>query len=254
MKLSTSILVTMMLVLLAGVLAANLVMKKSFDKMDKNDTYWNYRKVLEKPFRYLKVLGGNSTKIAFEQSPNCSIRVLDGWYEHEDELITTSVKDDTLFVKFVYNSKNPDEKWWMGRTTLVRIFSPELLSIDGYDTNIGMYKLKQKNITISMAGKSSFEMESNIALLDNVVVSQRDSSQIVIEMSPEYQPNKAVVTAKNSSVIMNNEAMAIGSVKATMQGNTMLDIGHAQVGTLQLTITDSAAILLSGGTLKKFKL
>ena len=105
-----------------------------------------------------------------------------------------------------------------------------------------------------MAGKSSFEIESKLTLLDNVVVSQRDSSQIVIEMSPEYQADKEAVNAKNSSVIISNEAMTICYVKATLQGNTMLDVGHAQIGTLELKITDSAAILLSGGTLKKFKL
>ena len=255
MKLSTSILVTMLLVLLAEMLASNLVMKKSYDKMDKNDIYWNYRKVIEQPFRYLKIVGGNTSRIAFEQSPNSSVRVLNEWSYHREELITTAVKNDTLFVKFVYNSKNPYEKDWMERTTLVRIFSPELLSIDGYDTNLQMYKLKQKNITIAMAGKSSFEIESNIADLDTLVVSQKDSSQIVIEMSPEYQQNnKGAIQPKGYPAIISNEAMTIASVKASLQGNTMLDIGHAQIGILELHIADSSAILLSGGALKKFKL
>ena len=61
-------------------------------------------------------------------------------------------------------------------------------------------------------------------------------------------------TAKPGSLLNNiksDEAMSIGLVNATMQGYSVLDIGHAQIGLLRLNIADSSAIVLSGGTLKK---
>ncbi|MDQ6764059.1 MAG: hypothetical protein M3015_15725, partial [Bacteroidota bacterium] len=49
------------------------------------------------------------------------------------------------------------------------------------------------------------------------------------------------------------EAMSIKSVKADVQGYSLLDLGHAQIDSLQLSIADSSAIIISGGALKKFK-
>ncbi|MEO6231068.1 MAG: hypothetical protein ABJB11_01060 [Ferruginibacter sp.] len=36
-----------------------------------------------------------------------------------------------------------------------------------------------------------------------------------------------------------------------MHGYSILDVGHAQIDSVKLTIQDSSAIVLSGGTLKK---
>ena len=79
MKISTSILFTMLILLLAGMLCSNIILKKEYDKVDKSDLYWTYRKVLQQPFKYLKIKGGNITNIAFEQSNTYSVRVLEDW-------------------------------------------------------------------------------------------------------------------------------------------------------------------------------
>ena len=142
------------------------------------------------PFKYLKIEGGNSTKIAFEQSKNYSVRVLNDWERYHPELIKSYVKNDTLFINFVYNRNNQNEKDWMEWTTLVRIFSPELLSVEGFNTNFEMFKLKQKSITVNMSGKSKFEVESMIPEMDSINVVQRDSAAVEFEMSPDYKSKK----------------------------------------------------------------
>ena len=269
MKLSSKILLVMLIVLIGGMLSSNIILKKQYDKVDKSDLYWTYRKVVQQPFKYLKIKGGNITNIAFEQSHDCSVRILEEWARYHGGSINAFVKNDTLFVNFNFVPQNTFEKYWMKTITAVRIFSPRLLSVDGFDTNLEMFRMKQKNYTINLAGRSSFEVESMMPNLDSLNVSQKDSSEVVFEMSPEYkspaiQETKAkVITADNSfgqititpgnKQIKSNEAMTLQSLVANVQGNSLLDIGHAQIKSLQLNIADSSGIILSGGALKKVK-
>jgi hypothetical protein len=266
MKWTTRILVSIVTLLATGLFLSNMLLKKEYDKLDKSDTYWTYEKITQEHFRYLKVEGGNLTKIAFEQGPHCSVRVLNEWQRYHPELIKTAVKDDTLFIKFVYAPQNMGEKTWMGWTTLVRIFSPELIYVSGHDTKMEMFRMNQKNFGIDMSGRSSFEIESVERHLDSISVSQKDSSEVVIEMSPEFKaagPSangdaKVQLNVKDlptinftNEKIRSNETMYVGSVTATIQGNSLLDIGHAQIDRVQLRVSDSSDLILSGGALKK---
>ena len=269
MKISTSILFTMLILLLAGMLCSNIILKKEYDKVDKSDLYWTYRKVLQQPFKYLKIKGGNITNIAFEQSNTYSVRVLEDWVRYHKGDITATVKNDTLYVDFSFVPQNINEKNWLKNITPVRVFSPELLSVEGFDTKLEMFKMKQKNYTVNISGRSEFEVESMIPNLDSLNITQKDSSEVVFEMSPEY---KAVTKAENSGkeltitfgshditdptndgIIKSKEAMFVHSLKASVQGVSLLDVGHAQIDTIQLKIADSSAIILSGGALKKVK-
>jgi len=168
----------------------------------------------------------------------------------------------------MHTPSNQNEKDWMKWTTLVRIFSPELLSVEGFNTNFEMFRLKQKSIAVNMSGKSIFELESMIPDMDSINVVQKDSASVEFEMSPDFKSTKRNDTIVNKGVqihfgnntttpgtglndIKSDEAMSINSVDATVQGYSILDLGHAQIGTLRLNIADSSAIVLSGGTLKK---
>ena len=104
--------------------------------------------------------------------------------------------------------------------------------------------------------------------MDSINVVQKDSAAVEFEMSPDYKTNKRKDTVINkgfqinfgdnipspgsgSNDIKSNEAMNIHSVKADLSGNSILDVGHAQIDSIQLQIADSSAIILSGGALKK---
>ena len=268
MKLSSRILLSMLVMLVAGLLLSNIFLRKEYNKIDKGDLYWNYTTVFSRPFKYLKIEGGNDTRIAFEQSKNSSVRILNDWERFHPPLVRSLVKNDTLFIKFIYKSNNPGEKDWMRSTNLVRIFSPELLSVEGFNTNFEMYKLKQKSIAVNMSGRSKFEIESMISALDSISVSQKDSSEVVLEMSPDYKSkegeaasvkkglqiqfgDKTAAPGDGSTKIKSDEAMTIYSLSAKIEGHSLLDVGSAQIQSLQLNIADSSAIILSGGALKK---
>ena len=258
---------SILLVLIAAMLAANVKMKTEYDIVDKHDLHWNYHKVLDQHFRYLRIEGGNQTNIAFEQSPNCSLRVLNDWYRGHDKLFDAFVHNDTLVINFTYQSNDFGEKWWMKYMTLVRIFSPELRVVSGNNTNLEMFKLKQKSLRVSMAGKSKFEVESFIPAFDSLDIKAKDSAELVFEMSPEYkpataigQPGKKMVLPMGrdqpipdpGQVLASTESMSIQSLKAELLGYTLLDVGHAQVQHIQLNVADSAGLILSGGALRRY--
>ncbi len=236
MKLTTKILLALLLLFTLGLFASNAVLKSEYGKREKNDIYWTYGKILEKPFKYLSIEGGNITSIIYEQSKSSSVRVFKDWEGFKDGRVTASVSNDTLYLSFPKAAKDQYEKQWLKWITPIRIFSPELLFVKGFDTNLEMFKLKQKSISVDMSGKSSFEIESMITSLDSLNISGKDSSAIQIEMSPDYQ---------------STESFHVNAVSAKLSGYSILDIGHAQIDSLKINIQDSSAILLSGGTLKK---
>lgn len=275
MKLSTTFLLVTLILLVTALFASNVLLKKEYDKVDKSDLYWTYGKISELPFKHLWIEGGNVTNIAFEQSKKASVRVSKNWIGYEKGLVKTLVRNDTLFVKFPNTYKDEGEKRWLKWNTLVRIFSPELLSVSGSDTDIGLFKLRQKNININLSGKSKLEVESYLYNLDTLRITQRDSSEVIFEMSPDLQNTdpkdieakgskvQATVSAENTNdaeimlaplpVRKGWETMTIGSLKADLQNLSLLDVGRAQISSLKLNIADSAAIILSGGTLKTIR-
>jgi hypothetical protein len=99
-----------------------------------------------------------------------------------------------------------------------------------------MYKMKQKNMNVFLSGKSSFELESMTTELDSLHIVQSDSSAVVFEMSPDYKIS---------------ESFHLKWVDATVKGVSILDLGHAQIDSMRLSVADSSGILLSGSALRK---
>jgi len=265
MKFTSKVLLALAVILIGALLSSNIILKREYDKVDKSDIYWNYHKILQQPFKYLKITGGNGTRIAFEQSQHYSVRILQEWERYHGGEIKARVANDTLYINFDFVPPTPYDIFYLKNTTTVRIFSPELLSFDGFNTNFEMYQMKQKSMNVNVTGRSKFEIESMLRSMDSITVFQRDSSEVVFEMSPDYKPVKSTEKEKSVTITIGSappslsslnqiespEAMSIKSVKADIQGYSLLDLGHAQIDSLQLKIADSSAIILSGGALRK---
>jgi len=265
MKFTSKVLLALAVILIGALLSSNIILKREYDKVDKSDIYWNYHKILQQPFKYLKITGGNGTRIAFEQSQHYSVRILQEWERYHGGEIKARVANDTLYINFDFVPPTPYDIFYIKNTTTVRIFSPELLSFDGFNTNFEMYQMKQKSMNVNITGRSKFEIESMLRSMDSITVFQRDSSEVVFEMSPDYKPVKSTEKEKSVTITIGSappgmssltqiespEAMSIKSVNANIQGYSLLDLGHAQIDSLQLKIADSSAIILSGGALRK---
>lgn len=235
-KISTLILKVLFAILILGVVVTDLAFKNIYNKVDKSDLYWNYNKILEQPFKHLKLEGGNITQIVFEQNKHASVRVLNYWDAYKpDVTFKAYVKNDTLHLIFPNRYKNQAQKDWMQYRVLVRLFAPQLLSVDASDTNFELQKMKQPSISINVKGKSSLEMESLAHNFDTLNITQADSSQVLFEMAPELKGSKN---------------MHFNYVNANLAGHTILDIGHGFADKAKLNLADSSAIILSGRSLK----
>jgi hypothetical protein len=118
------------------------------------------------------------------------------------------------------------------------LFAPQLLSVEGSNTNIELQKLKQNSISIDIKGKSRLEVESYQNTFDTLNIAQADSSQVVFEMAPELK---------------GSQIMHFNNVTASLKDYTILDIGHGYTNNLNLNLADSSAIILSGKSLKALK-
>jgi hypothetical protein len=235
MKLTTKILTAMLLLFVVGLFASNIILKKELDKADKSDLYWNFGKISDEPFKHIKIDGGNLTHIVFEENKTPSVKVNKNWEGYLKNSVKTMVKNDTLFLTFPNTYRDIYEKRWMKWEKLVRVFAPELLSVTGTNTNFEMMKTHQKSINVHLSGKSGFEMESMLPELDTLNITQSDSSEVVFEMSPDYKKS---------------ESFHVKYVNATVKGYSLLDLGHGQIDSLQLSIDKNSAVALSGGALK----
>lgn len=239
MKLTTKILITLLLLFTTGLFASNFLIKKEYDKSDKTDIYFNYAKILEQPFRHIKIEGGNISNISFEQKKNPSVRVFRPWIDSGKDSVKARVEKDTLFLTLPDLTKYPDEKEWLKWVTLVRVFSPQLLSVDGVNTKFKMVRLKQKNLAVTMSGKSDFEVESNDSLFDRIQFTLKDSSRAAIRMSP----------GSKSAASFHADFLS-----ADIQGISDLDISQGQMDSLKLSVSDKSGISLSGKTLKNYRI
>jgi len=235
MKLTAKILFTMLLLLIAGIVLSNIVLKNEYEKTDKNDLYWTYGKILEEPFSHLVVNGGNVTNIAYEAGKNPSVRVYKEWDGYQQGKVKAFVKNDTLFLAFPNIYKDQYEKQWLLQNIPVRIFSPQLLSVNGIDTYLELDKFNQKSLDVNLSGKSAFEVETLYASLDSLHITARDSCRILFEMSPD---------------VKRDGTFKVHIVDVSLKDYSFLDLGHAQIDSLKLRIADSSGIALSGGTMK----
>jgi hypothetical protein len=87
MKLTSKILLTMLLLYITGIVLSNIALKNEYEKTDKNDLYWTYGKILEQPFSHLVIEGAYVTKIAYEPSKNPSVRVYKDWDGYEKGVV-----------------------------------------------------------------------------------------------------------------------------------------------------------------------
>lgn len=233
MKPTAKIFLCLSVVLTGVITAANIAIKKGYEDTDVSDPYWTYGKILEQPFDYIDIKGGNATRIAFSRSADASVRVLREWPGFANRSVKASVRSDTLFLTIPdIDPGNPKLRDWFRNTTLVWILSPRLALIRGVDTRLKLDDFQQKDLVVFLSGRSELTLESDLPAMDRLVVNARDSSTINFGWEKQDTP------------------FTIHSVSLNAQGASRVDLGSARVDSLQLELGDSAIVELSGTALK----
>ncbi|NCD68807.1 hypothetical protein [Mucilaginibacter agri] len=237
LKLSTMILLVTLILITVGLFATNLALKNKYDKLDKNDKYWDYKTILSQPFKHVKVTGGNVTQIEFEPSNKPAVRVSDYWKEYKkDTTVRAYVKDDTLYISLAETSKDAGVKDWQRSNSLVRIFSPELLSVDGSDVTMILSDIKQKNLNVNLTGRSNLFIHTLNNNFDTFNIVQRDSCVTNFEMSDDYKGPKKI---------------NFQHIKADVFDHSSLNIRNGYADDFKLNMSDSSFVMLSGKSINR---
>ncbi|NIG55667.1 hypothetical protein [Chitinophaga sp. Cy-1792] len=255
MKLTSKILIGLLLLLCCGILLSASLFKSEYEKNDKGELYFLYGTIADQPFSHLVITGGNVSNIVYEPGAKSSVRVFKRWNGYHDKRIATIVRNDTLFLDFPAGYADLNEKMQLKNTSIVRIFSPELKSVDATNTNLQLLKLKQKTLAVSIGGNSNFEVESMIADFDDISIKATDTTGIVFEMSPDLKKSGSTVLRQGEMEIAADkkgwDAFHIRKLSAIVSGHSFVDVGHAQIDSVDFQVADSSAIVLSGGAIQQ---
>ncbi|OKS88387.1 hypothetical protein [Mucilaginibacter polytrichastri] len=237
LKLSTIILLVSLILITIGLFASNMALKTAYNKLDKNDKYWNFNTVLRQPFKHLKIEGGNITQIVFEQAPTSALRIAKYWTGYKNESnFKAYVSKDTLHITMVYNPKSGANREWMSNTSLIRISAPQLLSVNINNTNFEWDDLKQNSLNVNMRGKSGFRVESMVSNIDTLKIIQRDSTMAIFDFSSGYKGPRA---------------LNFQHINADLYNRATLNIGAGFANDLKLNMGDSCSVILSGKSVSK---
>ena len=237
MKWSNIILLTTLGTGLAGIFGANAILKNEYDKIDKSDKYWNYKGITDKHFKHINITGGNVSNIVYDQSPKSSVKIMRSWHGVDDGTVRADVSNDTLNIHFINSYKDVFEKFWLREAVPVRIAGPVVQSVTGMDTKLVLNKFNQPTLNVNLRGNSRLVINSYRTTFDRLDVQQSDSSLTTLAMSNE---------------VFTNNIIKIKEVKASGSGVSLLNLRSVSVEHLQLAMSDSASVALSGYSLDKW--
>lgn len=238
MKASSTILAVTLAIGIAGVFGSNFIIKQEYDKLDKTDPYWNFKKTNDQPFSHLFINGGNISNIVFEQSPHPYVKLLNNWRGANDGSVRSHVSNDTLYINFANNYIDLYEKYWLRDVVTVRVSSPMLESVNGENTRLVIDKFSQPNLTINLSGDSRIKVNSFTTNFNTVDVKQSDSSLVAFTVSEElFVPDSIHI----------NKLVAVNS------GTSLLNLRTASIDSVDLNLTEAASAALSGYTLRRWR-
>ncbi len=254
MKLTTKILTGMLVLLACSIVFSAFQFKHEYERNDKGELYFLYGTIEEEPFSHLVIKGGNVSKIIYEPAAKSSVRVFKRWNGYHDKRIKTTVRHDTLYLDFPAGYKDIYEKMQMKGTAVVRIFSPVLKSITGSNTNLKLTKLEQKDLVVDLSGNSTLVAESLLYDLHNLSVKASDTTDISFGISPSLKKSRTPAADDPLALpydVKGWDVFHIKSFQGVATGQSSINIGHAQIDSIDFHLSDTAAIILSGGTIRR---
>lgn len=171
MKLSLKLLIGMISTFLVLIVINAFSLKSKWEKMDKNNHYTDFKKLLNTPFKYLKVstADGMIGKVNISQSKNYQLYVSQLWSER----VRTKILKDTLYVEFIKDSKGKTYEFDEYEKVVV-VECPEVTKIETNNVTVVIDTLNQKSISLLGYGYGSFESKS--LTLNDLKLVLRDNS------------------------------------------------------------------------------
>lgn len=149
MKTSNQLLLGLLTVLLSATIGIDLLLKAKYLKIERNDPYKNYENVAVRPFKYLKIKGGNAYAVEIKQAAACDLKVM----VSRKSFLDTRQHGDTLLIGFsVMSSPANRDPESLPRGLIIS--GPLLSVITAEGTNTIIHNFKNDSLTLNLSGNS----------------------------------------------------------------------------------------------------
>lgn len=216
MKKSNLFFMTLGIIMIMGMCATNIVLKKEYDKIDLTDPYKNYVSVQSEPYMVLDLSGSNGYPIEIEYSETNDIKVLRSRLGHFKNLL----RNDTLFIQFT-GSNIPMEQGRNSSTPAGIIIGKSTLSgIIGRGTHQRVSGFSGEDLKLILKGNAFAEISNcNLHIME--------------------------VDMMNTSQIAFLERNKVDSLQLKMANTTMAELRKIDFRNMEHTLGDSISFVLS---------
>lgn len=154
MKLSTKLLLGLLLIFMVLVVINAFSLKSKWQKIDKTNPFLNYEKLSDRPFKFLKVNAPNGLtgRVNILNNDKRQLYVSHNWAD----MVTFKFEDDTLFVDFLRDSEGKTFSYDKFEK-LVVITCPKVNSIETNNVSVEIDSLGQYQLKLVGKGYGSFE-------------------------------------------------------------------------------------------------
>ncbi len=211
LKLSTQLLIGVALSAVISSFISGSILRKQYDKIDKTNKYWYYQKIVDQPFKHIKILQNAFNRdssntlpaiygvIRFEKGNNHTVlsnrtSYSSRWSKEEGDTLSCKVMNDTLFVYApyftTYSQNGKDINYDLVLT------APLLESITCLNVGAEITGLNQDSIYFDLSGRSYVEYPDNPTMS---LIKANIKDRAVLELSPLLKLKKLEVVLKDRS-------------------------------------------------------
>lgn len=200
MKNSNKLLIILLAVSLFAVIGSGFSLKARFEKLDRNDPYFSYKKESVKPFKHVKMTGNFFGYTQIQPGKTFEIRMADFRNYSIKPKITWTINGDTLHVHYETSEKKSpynDKIYWgapqvliiapqlsgvqsNGLTSKIRGWQNGTMSVNqtGYGILFSDNHFDDLFIDLKAGGNLNFEAKN---LLGNTKIIVNDTSSLIVD-------------------------------------------------------------------------
>ena len=215
LKKSNKALLILFLFLLAGAIATDYLLAISYTKINLKDPLRNFELVQIKPFKNLKISGGNSFSVEVRRADSFSIQLLSS----RKSFFNLRQNADSLVIQFSVAARTANQPYDPVKGLI--IYAPALADVEFAGTSAAVIGFRQDSLAITQYEKSKTVIQS----LDIRALSIRADGQSVYDFQ-----NNSDVDALNLQ--LNNHATAIingirfKSISPVIGANSAIVLGN----------------------------
>jgi len=157
MKTSSKLLLALLMLLLTAAILVDVLLQRAYAKINLADPFKSYEPVAVRPFKYLKMVGGNGYAIEIKQSPMLDMKVM----RKRKNFLTMVQTRDTLLIKFTVvssRSMRDPESLPLG----IIISCSTLSGIDATGTNNVLKGWKADSLNLTLHANASMHINGAI--------------------------------------------------------------------------------------------